>query len=139
MIRNRRAQYDYFLNDKFTAGLVLFGPEVKSIRNSNASISEAYCYVNNGEVFIKGMYVKPYEHSLIEFEPTRERKLLLNKKEINKIIEQLKDKGNTLIPVALHQGNRIKIDIAIAKGKKDWDKRQSIKEKEVDRELKRYK
>lgn len=138
MIQNRKASYDYFILQKFTAGIMLLGPEAKSIRNGDASITEAYCYFKDGELFIKGMYIKPYKFSRIEFEPTRERKLLLKKKELRKIAEELSDKGNTLIPLTLTQGQLIKANIGICKGKKDYDKRQSIKERESKREIKEY-
>jgi SsrA-binding protein len=138
MIQNRKAYHDYFIGTKYTAGIVLFGPEVKSIRKGDASITEAYCYINNGEVFIKGMHVKAYEHSLTEFDTLRDRKLLLNKKEIYKLIDELKETGKTLVPLVLHQGNRIKIEIGVGKGKKDYDKRNTLKERDIDKKLRQY-
>lgn len=134
-IENRIASFNYFLLEKFTTGIVLFGPEVKSIRNGDVSIKESYCYINNGEIWIKNMYIKPYEQSRIEFDSKRDRKLLLKKKEIRKIESLLIDKGKTLIPVSIEIGMLIKVNISIAKGKKNYDKREAIKERDIKREI----
>lgn len=135
-IENRVASFNYFLEDVFTTGIVLLGPEVKSIRNGDTSIKEAFCYIKDGEIWIKNMYIKPYEQSRIEFDTRRDRKLLLKKREIHKIESLLIDKGKTLIPVRLEVGNLIKVVISIGKGKKNYDKRNSIKERDLDRENK---
>jgi SsrA-binding protein len=134
-IENRIASFNYFLLEKFTTGIVLFGPEVKSIRNGDVSIKESYCYIKDGEVWIKNMFIKPYEKSRIEFDPKRDRKLLLKKKEIRKIESILIDKGKTLIPVNIEIGLLIKVNISIGKGKKNYDKRESIKERDIKREI----
>ena len=135
-IENRSATYNFFLEEKFTAGISLFGPEVKSIRNGDVSIKESFCYIKDGEIWIKNMYIKPYEHSRIEFDSKRDRKLLLKKREIRKIESFLIDKGKTLIPVRIEVGKLIKVVISIAKGKKNYDKRNTIRERDLDRQNK---
>lgn len=135
-IENRSATYNFFLEEKFTAGISLFGPEVKSIRNGDVSIKESFCYIKDGEIWIKNMYIKPYEHSRIEFDSKRDRKLLLKKREIRKIESFLIDKGKTLIPVRIEVGKLIKVVISVAKGKKNYDKRNTIRERDLDRQNK---
>lgn len=127
-IINRNASFNYHLVESFRTGIILLGSEIKSIRNGDVSIKESYCYVKDGEIWIKNMYVK----SLIE--PLRERKLLLKKSEIRKIIVELQNKGKTIIPVSIDIGNLIKVNISIAKGKKNYDKRESIKLRDLNRE-----
>jgi len=137
-IKNRKASFEYELLDYFEVGIILFGSEVKSIRAGNVSISEAYCYVNNNEVFIKNMHIQELKNAAIQHEPLRERKLLLTKKEINKIVIQLKNKGLTLVPIYLYnKKGLIKLKISIAKGKKLFDKRNSIKSKDIERDMNR--
>lgn len=138
--KNRRASFDYFLTDHFIAGIVLSGTEIKSVRNMQVNLSDAYCLVINGEVWIRNLSIEPYkEGTYNNHEPKKDRKLLLNAKEIKKIITKLKDKGVTLIPERMFISEKgwAKIEIAIAKGKKNYDKRQSIKDKEVKRNLQR--
>lgn len=135
-IENRSASFNFFLEEKFTAGISLFGPEVKSIRNGDVSIKESFCYIKDGEVWIKNMYIKPYEHSRIEFDSKRDRKLLLKKREIRKIESFLIDKGKTLIPVRIEVGKLIKVVISVAKGKRNFDKRNAIRERDLDRQNK---
>lgn len=135
-IENRSASFNFFLEEKFTAGISLFGPEVKSIRNGDVSIKESFCYIKDGEIWIKNMYIKPYEHSRIEFDSKRDRKLLLKKREIRKIESFLIDKGKTLIPVRIEVGKLIKVVISVAKGKKNYDKRNTIRERDLDRQNK---
>lgn len=127
-IINRNASFNYHLVESFRTGIILLGSEIKSIRNGDVSIKESYCYVKNGEIWIKNMYVKTLT------EPLRERKLLLKKSEIRKIIVELQDKGKTIIPVSIDIGNLIKVNISIAKGKKNYDKRESIKLRDLNRE-----
>lgn len=127
-IINRNASFNYHLVESFRTGIILLSSEIKSIRNGDVSIKESYCYVKDGEIWIKNMYVK----SLIE--PLRERKLLLKKSEIRKIIVELQNKGKTIIPVSIDIGNLIKVNISIAKGKKNYDKRESIKLRDLNRE-----
>lgn len=134
---NKKARHDYFIEDIYEVGISLSGTEVKSIRQGKVSIKESYCSIKNGEVFILGMNITPYDHgNIYNLEPTRERKLLLNKREINKLIGQTKEKGFALIPLNVHIKNGwIKLDIALARGKKNYDKRDSMLEKEHERKI----
>lgn len=135
-IRNKKASFEYAFIDKFIAGIQLNGTEIKSIRDSKASINEAYCFVKDSEIFIKNMHIAIYEAgSYNNHEPKRDRKLLLNKTEIKKIEKKLKDKGLTLIPLVLfiNEKGLAKLEIAIAKGKKLYDKRESLKEQDSKR------
>ncbi len=139
-IRNKRARFEYHLSDTFVAGIQLKGTEIKSIRKGKASILEAYGVVINGEVFIRNMFVSEYENaSFYVHKPRSDRKLLLNKKEIVKIEKFLSTKGHTLVPLRLFlsEGGWVKIEIALAQGKKLHDKRQDLKEKDDQRELDR--
>lgn len=139
-VKNRKASFEYSFLEKFEAGIVLLGTEIKSIRQGGTNISDAYCYCNNGEVFIKNMHISPLKNAgENQHDPLRIRKLLLTKKEIRKIIENLKNQGLTIIPVFLFTNKRglVKIEIALSKGKKLYDKRDSIKKKDVERGLKR--
>jgi len=144
-IQNKRASFEYFLSDRFTAGLVLRGTEIKSIRAGKASILEAYCIVENGEVFIRNMHITAYENgSYYNHTPRGDRKLLLNHKEIRRIEKFMKIKGNALIPlrVFISESGFAKIEIACATGKKLHDKRDSLKEKDdkrtIERAMKRF-
>lgn len=137
-IKNRKASYEFELLDEFDAGIVLFGSEVKSIRNGQVSISEAYCYVKDGEVFVKNIHIPELKNASVPHEPLRERKLLLTKKEIKKIDLKLKNKGLTLIPTYMYnKKGLVKLKVRLAKGKKLWDKRNDIKKKDMERDLKR--
>ncbi len=139
-IKNKKAYFDYEILDKYTAGIKLLGTEIKSIRESKASIKEAYCYVDNGEVFIKNMHITEYANGgFINHEPYRLRKLLLNKKEIEKIEKKLKDVGITIVPLVMFISEKgyAKLEIGIAKGKKLFDKRESLKQKDTKRDLDR--
>lgn len=134
---NKKARRDYSIEDIYEAGIVLKGTEVKSIRNGKVSVNEAYCTVSNGEVFVNGMHISPYEFGNIHnTDPLRTRKLLLNRREINKIVGKINEKGYTLIPLSLNlRSGLIKLDIALAKGKKNYDKRQDIARKDADRKI----
>jgi ssrA-binding protein len=134
---NKKARHDYFLENIIEAGISLAGTEVKSIRQGKVSIKESYCLIKKAEVYIYGMNITPYDHgNIFNLEPTRERKLLLNKREINKLIGQTKEKGYSLIPLNVHIKNGwIKLDIALARGKKNYDKRDSMLEKEHERNI----
>ncbi len=141
-IKNKRAKFDYEWLETYTAGLQLVGTEVKSIRMGKASIAEAYCYMSDGELFIKGMNVTEWSHgNIFNHNPIRERKLLLSKRELDKIDKSLKDQGITIVPTKLFISKKgwIKLNIAVAKGKKNYDKRQSLKEKDAKRDLARLK
>ena len=143
-ISNRKARYEYELLEVFTSGIQLQGTEIKSLRAGNANIAEAYCYVHQSEVWITGMYIAEYKYgSYMNHEPKRLRKLLLNKKEINKISSVMQNVGITLVPLKLYISDKgwAKIEIALAKGKKLYDKREDLKQKDdkrqMDRELKK--
>lgn len=139
-IKNKRARFEYHLFETFIAGIQLSGTEIKSIRNTKASILEAYCVMSGGEVWIRNMHVSEYENfSFYTHKPRADRKLLLNKKEINKIEKFLQVKGNTLIPLKLfiNEGGWAKLEIALAQGKKLHDKRHDLKEKDDKREMDR--
>jgi len=136
-ILNRRAYYDYAIVEQFDAGLILAGSEIKSIREGNANLSEAFVYINNGEAFIKNMYIAKFEQSsYLNHEERKDRKLLLTKAEIFKIEKYLQVKGTTIIPIKIFISKRwAKLKIGIGRGKKSYDKRQSIKEKDIKREV----
>lgn len=139
LVNNKKARHEYFIEEIYEAGMVLKGTEVKSIRKGKASIAEAYCSINDGEVFITGMHVSPYEQgNIYNQDPMRERKLLLHKKQIRDIHQEVKTAGYTLIPlnVKLVRG-KVKMDIALAKGKKMYDKRESKKQHEDTRKIQR--
>lgn len=136
-LTNKKAYFEYHIISDFTAGIQLFGSEVKSLRNGNANIVEGYCYVWDNEVFIKNSYIAKYDQSsYLNHEERRDRKLLLKKREIREIIKLLKDKGTTAIPLELFVfKGRFKLKIGVAKGKKLWDKRQTIKDRDIKRDL----
>lgn len=141
-IKNKKAKYEYEFTRKFVAGIMLVGTEIKSIRNNQVNISDAYCIVAEKEIWIKNLHISEYQYgSHNNHNPTRERKLLLNKEEISKIESKVKSKGTTIIPLRLFVNNkgRAKIEIAIAKGKKIFDKRHDLKEKDTKRDLDRIK
>lgn len=139
-IKNKRAEFDFLLLDQYTAGIVLTGTEIKSIRQGKASLVETFCYIRNGEVWVKNMYVALYEQgSYNNHVERRERKLLLNKKEIRNLQEDTKSPGFTIVPVRIfiNEKGLAKMVIALARGKKEYDKRQSLKAKEDRREMDR--
>ncbi|HOX83792.1 MAG TPA: SsrA-binding protein SmpB [Chryseolinea sp.] len=141
-IRNRQAGFEYELLDKYVAGMVLTGTEIKSIREGKANLQDGYCYLNNNELFVKGINITPYAQGThYNHEGTRERKLLLKRSELHKLEGKIEEKGLTLIPTRLFINDRglAKLEIAIAKGKKTHDKRDSIKERDAKRELHRLK
>lgn len=137
---NRRARYEYNFMEEYEAGIVLVGSEVKSVRMGNVTMVDAFIYIKDNEVWIKNLKVAAYKsaHSLDKHEENRDKKLLLNKKEITRIKRKLEDKGTTAIPLGMFiKHNRIKIKIAVAKGKKNFDKREAIKERDLTREMQR--
>lgn len=139
-IKNRRAEFDYSIIDRYTAGIVLTGTEIKSIRLGKASLVDTFCYINNGEVWVKNMYVAEYFYgSYNNHTARRDRKLLLNKKEIQKMQQDTKSPGFTIVPLSLFidEKGRAKLRIALARGKKEYDKRETLKEKEDKREMAR--
>ena len=138
-IKNKKAYFNYEISDTFTAGMVLKGTEIKSIRLGRATLGEAYCYLNGMEMYIKNMNISTYEMGTIfNHIPTRERKLLLNKKELEKISKKIEEKELTIVPLRLFISNRgfAKLEIGLGKGKKLHDKRNSLKEKDAKRKLK---
>lgn len=137
---NRKARYDYFLITTFEAGLVLKGSEVKSVRAGNVNLKDSFVYVKDGEVFASNIFIKKYNMLTdSDIDEKKERKLLLNKREIKKIYEQTREKGFTCIPTKLYIKNNkhVKLEIALAKGKHTYDKKQAIKEKDIAREVQR--
>jgi len=139
-IRNKRASYEYNLLESYVAGIMLKGTEIKSIREGSGSISEAYCYIKNGELFVKNMNIPEYSHgNLMNHDILRLRKLLLNKRELKKIDTKTREKGVAVVPVRLFLSDRglAKLEIALARGKKSFDKRETIKQKDSKRELDR--
>ena len=139
IVNNKKANFEYFIEEKFEAGIVLEGSEVKSLRSGEASLLDSFVFLRGGEVYLKNMYIKPYKQSSA-FAPDerRDRKLLLSKREILKLERQTKEKALTIIPTKVYfKGNLVKVEIATAKGKKLYDKRETIKRREQDREVAR--
>jgi len=137
---NRKAYHDYFIEDKFEAGMVLTGTEVKSLRDGRANLQDSYASVKNGEVFLYHCHISPYSHgNLMNHDPLRVRKLLLHKKEIDKLLGKTQHKGLTLVPLRIYFSERgkAKIELGLAKGKKQYDRRESIKAREAGREVER--
>ncbi|MFH1488009.1 MAG: SsrA-binding protein SmpB [Pseudomonadota bacterium] len=135
--RNRKAAHEYFIEEVFEAGIVLLGPEAKSLRDGRANLVDSYGRIKKGEVFIHNMHISPYPFSHhVALDPTRPRKLLLNKMEIKELIGKTQEKGYSLIPLQVYfLGGWVKVEIALAKGKRKVDKRHAIKEKDLKREL----
>ncbi len=139
-IKNRSIYHEYFIDASYEAGMVLLGTEVKSLRDGRASFNDSYCLIHKGEVWLKSLHIAEYSHGTVNnHDPIRDRKLLLEKREIRKIQAKLKEKGYTLVPLRIYFKERLaKIEIGLAKGKKLHDKRESIKQKDVQREMKRF-
>lgn len=136
---NKKARHEYFLEELYEAGISLHGTEVKSLRQGKCSIKEAFVHIENGEVIIYGMNVSPYEQgNIFNRDPLRPKKLLMHKSEINKLLGKIKEKGYTLVPVEVYlKGSLVKVQIALAKGKKLYDKREDIAKKDARREAER--
>ena len=136
---NKKAYHNYFIDDKYETGIELFGTEVKSIRMGKCSIKEAFVRIQNGEVYIYGMHVNPYEKgNIFNKDPLRPRKLLMHKAEINKLTGKIAEKGFTLVPLQVYlKGSLVKVEIGLARGKKLYDKREDIAKKDQRRELER--
>ncbi len=137
--KNKKAYFDYFIEETFEAGIVLQGNEVKSVKMGNVNLKDSFCHIDKGEVYLKNCHITPYEKgSAFNAEPRRNRKLLLNKREINKLIGKIKTKGYTLVPTQIYfSGNLVKLEIALAKGKQLHDKRDTLKEKDIKRDTER--
>ena len=135
--RNRKAAYEYFIEEVYNAGMVLLGPEVKSLREGRANLVDSYARIKKGEVFLFNMHISPYPYAHhFEIEPTRTRKLLLNKKEIKRLVGKTEQKGYALIPLKVYFSKGwAKVDLALAKGKKKVDKRRAIKERDLKRDM----
>lgn len=141
LIDNRKANYNYFLLEEYVAGIVLVGCEIKSIRNRDVNMSDSYCTFVGNELIIKNMHISPYKNSGFtykDYDPKRDRKLLLTKRELRKLQKDVQAKGYTIVPVNLYTNDKglVKLTIAMAKGKHTYDKSQTIKERDLDREMK---
>lgn len=141
LIDNRKANYNYFLLEEYVAGIALIGCEIKSIRNRDVNMSDSYCTFVGNELIIKNMHISPYKNSGFaygDYEPKRDRKLLLTKRELRKLQKDVQTKGYTIVPVNLYTNDKglVKLTIAMAKGKHTYDKSQTIKERDLDREMK---
>lgn len=137
--QNRKAWHDYFVDEKYEAGISLFGTEVKSVRHGSVNLKDSYCSIKNGELFVVGMHISPYEKgNIFNREPLRDRKLLMHKKEIMKLGGLVTQKGYTLVPLSLYfSGKNVKVEIGLCRGKKLYDKRDALAEKQTNREIDR--
>ena len=137
IVSNRKARHEYHILDTLEAGIALRGTEVKSLRKGNANLQDAYALVKNGEIWLLGMHISPYEQGNINnHDPVRTRKLLLQKKEIRKLLAKVQEKGLTLVPLSVYfKGPYAKVELAIAQGKKSYDKRAALKERDARREI----
>ncbi len=137
IVSNRKARHEYHILDTLEAGIALRGTEVKSLRKGNANLQDAYALVKNGEIWLLGMHISPYEQGNINnHDPVRTRKLLLQKKEIRKLLAKVQEKGLTLVPLSVYfKGAYAKVELAIAQGKKSYDKRATLKERDARREI----
>lgn len=138
-ILNRRAYYDYAIIEQYDAGIILVGSEIKSIRAGNANLSEAYIYISNGEAFIKNMYIAKFQQSsYLNHEERQDRKLLLSRQQLSKVEKYLQVKGTVIIPIKIFISKRwAKLKIGIGRGKKNWNKKEAIKAKDIERQIKR--
>ncbi len=136
---NKKAHFDYFIEEKFEAGIVLVGCEVKSARAGNVTLNDCFCFFDSGELILKNSYIAPYERgSYNNVDARRDRKLLLHKQEIRRLIGKVKEKGYTLVPVKMYfSGNLVKVEIGLGKGKHAYDKKQTIKERDINRSARR--
>lgn len=138
LISNRKARHNYFILDTWEAGIVLEGPEVKSLREGHANLQDSYARIEDGEAWLHGMHVKPYQFSRAELDPVRRRKLLLHHKEIVELTAKTQEKGLTIVPLRVYfKDGRAKVEIGLAKGKRNYDKRQVLAERDAKRETER--
>lgn len=137
--QNRKAWHDYFVEETYEAGVALFGTEVKSIRGGKVNLKDSYCVIREGEIYALGVHISPYEQgNIFNREPLREKKLLMHKKEIRKLHEEISQKGLALVPLSLYfSGSRVKLELGLCKGKKLYDKRDSEAERQTQRDLER--
>jgi len=139
-LKNRQAFHEYFIDTRYEAGMMLLGTEVKSLREGKASFNDSYCIIHKGEVWLKSLHIAAYSHGTVNnHNPLRDRKLLLQKREIKRIESKLKEKGYSLVPLRIffNEKRMAKIEIGLAKGKKHFDKRETLKQKDAEREMKR--
>ena len=134
---NKKARHDFFVLESFEAGIELFGTEVKSLRRGGVNLKDSYCHIYKGEIFASGVHISPYEQgNIFNKDPLREKKLLMHKKEINRLFGQVSQKGLTLVPLSLYfKGSRVKMEIGLCQGKKLYDKRESLQKKQAEREI----
>ena len=140
-IKNRSAYFEYFIDDKYVAGIMLTGTEVKSLREGKANFNDSYCLFQKGELWIRSFHISEYSHGTVNnHDPIRERKLLLNRRELKKLDAKMREKGYTIVPLRLffNEKNLAKLEIGLAKGKKLHDKRETIRQRDTEREMKRY-
>ena len=140
-IKNRRASFEYSFLDTYVAGIQLVGVEIKSIRNGRVNLSEAYCVFQQGELYLKNTHISPYENAgYVKVDPLRDRKLLLNKKELRKLSESVSRKGLTIVPTKMFINERglCKVEICLCQGKKNYDKRESLKEKDIKKSVRNF-
>lgn len=140
-INNRSAYFNYYIDDKYVAGIVLLGTEVKTIREGKVSFNDAFCFLDHGELWIRGLYIAEYSHGTVNNHiAVHDRKLLLQKREIKKLTLKLRDKGITIVPLKIffNEKRLVKVEIGLARGKKLHDKRETIKNRDVARELKKH-
>ncbi len=137
--RNKKAYHDYFVIDSYEAGIELFGTEVKSVRQGKINLKDAWCTIDDGELFVNGMHISPYEFgNIFNRDPLRKRRLLMHKREINHLFGEIKQQGYTLIPLSAYfKKGKLKIQVGLCKGKKNYDKRESIARKDAQREAER--
>ncbi len=135
--KNKKAYFDYFILSTYEAGIELYGTEVKSIRNGAVNLKDSFCSIDDGELFVKGMHISPYEKgNIFNKDPLRDKKLLMHKREIMSLLGKIKQDGLTLIPLSLYfNGSKVKVELGLCKGKKLYDKRETIAKKEVDRNI----
>ncbi|GAC1439686.1 MAG: SsrA-binding protein [Sediminibacterium sp.] len=140
-MNNRQAYFNYYIEDKYVAGIALLGTEVKSIRDGKLSFNDAFCLFDDGELWVRGLYIAEYTHGTVNNHiAVHDRKLLLTKRELKKLQATLKEQGYTIVPlrVFLNEKNLVKVEIGLGKGKKTHDKRETIKARDVEKEIKRY-
>lgn len=137
--QNRKAHHDYFVEDRYEAGIELFGTEVKSIRAGTLNLKDSYCIAKNGELYLHGMHISPYEHgNIFNRDPVRPRRLLMHKREIMRLFGRIKQDGYSLIPLSVYfRGPRVKLELGLARGKKLYDKRASAASRDAKREMDR--
>ena len=138
--QNKKAYHDYFVEEKYEAGIALFGTEVKSLRAGNVNLKDSYCSFEGGEMFVTGMHISPYEQgNIFNREPLRERKLLMHRREIMKLMGLVQQKGYTLVPLSLYfSGSHVKVEVGLCRGKKLYDKRDADAKRQADRDIDRH-